>query len=137
MEDTAIFPSEDLSSSHPDDAWHWATSYAKLIRSLPRELRGTEVAMTFAHRLELWEDRLRALQSNVPDLRSSYYRDRPAEVRALPRTAMKPFGARERGSRDARRLRVSTGQGPINESLHADLRPEVMTDSPPPGESER
>ena len=128
MGGTALFPSEDLSSSHPDDAWHWATSYAELVRSLPPELRGTEIAHTFTGRLELWEDRLRALQSEAPDLVSSYYRDRPARVRALPRRALRPFGADEPGSR---RLRVTAGQGPFNESLRADLRPEVMADPPP------
>ena len=128
MGGTALFPSEDLSSSHPDDAWHWATSYAELVRSLPPELRGTEIARTFTGRLELWEDRLRALQSEAPDLVSSYYRDRPARVRSRVRPPITPPGVGDRGFR---RLRVSAGHGPFNESLRADLRPKVMADSAP------
>ena len=135
MGGAAIFPSEDLSSSHPDDAWHWATCYAELVRSLPRELRGTEVALTFAGRLELWEDRLRALQSDAPDLVSAYYRDRPARVRALPRPGMRPFAGRRGSLLGSRRLRVSAGRGPFNRSSHPDLRPEVIADLPIPGPS--
>jgi hypothetical protein len=78
------FPSENIVTDHPDDARHWATTYAQVLRTLPSELSGTEIAAILAQQLESWEERLRTLLAEAPQLVSRYHRG-PAPVRALPR----------------------------------------------------
>ena len=81
----SLFPSENLASLHPDDARHWAKTYAELLRTLPPAMSGTDVESDLAERVEFWEARLRALVLEVPHLVSPLHRNRPPRVRALPR----------------------------------------------------
>jgi hypothetical protein len=79
-----------MKSPHPDDARHWAITYAELVRMLPQALTGSEVRTQLAERLEWWEGRLRTLLQEAPHLVSSLDRDRPANVRAQPRIGPQP-----------------------------------------------
>ena len=85
MGEPSLFPSEDSASSHPDDARHWAKTYAELLRTLPPEVSGTEIEADLAERVEFWEARLRTLLEEQPHLVSPLHRNRPARVRTVPR----------------------------------------------------
>lgn len=82
-----LFPGEDETTRHPDDARHWAEVYANLMRTLPGQLGSTEVGFRLQARVEFWEDRLRLLEAEEGGLISSYNRNRPARVRRVRRAA--------------------------------------------------
>lgn len=83
----SLFPSENVESLHPDEARHWAKSYAELLRTLPPGMTGTEIEAGLVERLEFWEARLRTLVREVPHLVSPLHSNRPPRVRSLPRPA--------------------------------------------------
>lgn len=82
-----LFPGEDETTRHPDDARHWAEVYANLMRTLPGHLGSTDVGARLRARVEFWEDRLRLLETEEGGLISSYNRNRPARVRRVRRAA--------------------------------------------------
>lgn len=87
MERGWLFPSEDTTSVHPDDARHWAMTYAELIRTLPPVLYASELPAMLAERLEWWEARLRILLHETPHLASRYNRRRRTSVRTVARAS--------------------------------------------------
>ncbi len=81
------FPNERPDADHPDDARHWAVVYAEVIRTLPDHLRGSETEAGLRERLEFWEQRLRQLLFDAPNLVSRRHRAKPANVRRTTRSA--------------------------------------------------